>query len=89
MVTTRAQHRRWQEHFARLRERRRERENEAVWAELENRPYDVGATPAAEVNDYPEAQDYRPNDHCKRHRKRDDSEYSETVVAYKRRKAKR
>lgn len=29
---------------------------------------------------------YRPNDRCKRHRVQDDAEYSEQVVAYRRRK---
>lgn len=29
---------------------------------------------------------YRDNDHCKRHRKPDDGEYSEVVTSYRRRK---
>ena len=34
----------------------------------------------------PRHPDYSPNDRCKRHRRRDTHEYSEAVVAYRRRK---
>lgn len=40
-------------------------------------------------SDHPtEFPSYSPNDHCKRHRKPDEDEYSEQVVSYHRRKPK-
>lgn len=50
--------------------------------------HDDGPCEDCENDSGPSGPRYRGSDNCKRHRERDDSPYTERVVAYRRRKAR-
>lgn len=65
---------------------RGQRRREQIWERLEQNSLPSYDSEEECDNCQERGQDEDP---CKRHRKRDDEPYSETVVAYKRRKPKR